>query len=68
VKAVRALTALREQGSGVTLPPLRRVLHTVPLSLADWGLVLAALAPVLAIELSKLVRRLGRKRAGAALI
>jgi P-type Ca2+ transporter type 2C len=53
----------------VALPPLRRVLHTVPLSLADWGLVLAgAVAPVLAIELSKLVRRLGRKRAEPASI
>lgn len=47
----------------VSAPLLNRVLHTVPLSGRDWGLVLVgAIAPVLLVELIKLVRRLGRPR------
>jgi P-type Ca2+ transporter type 2C len=52
----------------VSVPLLNRVLHTMPLAGRDWGLVLVgAIAPVLVVELIKLARRLGRKRAGAQL-
>ena len=46
------------QLSAVYWPFLQRVLHTTPLSAADWGLVAGCtLAPVLAVELAKLARR-----------
>jgi Ca2+-transporting ATPase len=45
----------------VYVPLLNRVLHTVPLSGRDWTLVLAgAIAPVLLVEIIKLVRRMAR--------
>ncbi len=47
------------QVAAVYLPPLQVVLKTVPLTAADWGLiVLGALAPVAVVEVVKLVQRL----------
>ncbi len=60
--AVGACTLL--QLAAVYWPFLRRVLHTAPLSAADWGLVAAcALAPVLIVELVKLAGRVAGRRA-----
>ena len=50
------------QLAAVYVPLLRRVLHTVPLSGADWGLIAAgSLMPVVVVESVKLVRRLRGK-------
>jgi Ca2+-transporting ATPase len=47
------------QLAAVYAPPLRHVLQTVPLTLADWTLVLlCALLPVVVVELVKLIGRL----------
>jgi hypothetical protein len=47
------------QVAAVYVPPLRRVLETVPLTSADWALIaLCAVAPVAVVELVKLVKRL----------
>lgn len=52
------LLCLLLQVAAVYVPLLRRVLRTVPLTAADWGLiVLGSLAPVAVVELVKLVRR-----------
>jgi len=46
------------QIAAVGVPLLRRVLHTVPLTAADWGVVTAgSLVPVAVVELVKLVQR-----------
>ena len=46
------------QLAAVTVPFLREVLHTVPLTAADWGLIAAgALLPVAVVELVKLGQR-----------
>jgi Ca2+-transporting ATPase len=46
------------QAAAVLVPVLRRVLHTAPLGLVDWAVVLGcSLAPVVISELVKLVRR-----------
>ena len=51
------------QVAAVYMPFLQTVLHTVPLNVADWGLVLAcSLAPVGVVELVKL----GRHASGSA--
>jgi hypothetical protein len=45
----------------VSLPPLRMLFATAPLSAEDWGLVLGlSLLPVTLVEVSKLIRRLRR--------
>ena len=47
------------QLAAVYVPPLRTVLHTVPLDVADWGVIAGlSLAPVVVVELVKLVTRL----------
>jgi Ca2+-transporting ATPase len=47
------------QLAAVYVPFLQAVLHTVPLSLTDWGLVLGfSVLPILIVELVKLFRRL----------
>jgi Ca2+-transporting ATPase len=47
------------QLAAVYVPFLQTVLHTVPLNLSDWGLVLGfSLLPVVVVEVVKLVRRL----------
>ena len=52
------LLCLLLQVAAVYVPLLRRVLRTVPLTAADWGLiVLGSLAPVAVVELVKLVQR-----------
>ena len=46
------------QLAAVNVPLLRDVLHTVPLTAADWGLIAAgSLGPVAVVELAKLVQR-----------
>jgi Ca2+-transporting ATPase len=56
------LTCLLLQVAAVYVPPLRRVLETVPLTSADWALIaLCAVAPVAVVELVKLVKRLRRR-------
>lgn len=63
--AATACTLL--QVAAVEVPLLNRVLHTVPLSVASWGVVLAAaLTPVLLVELWKLAWRLRRRVAHRA--
>jgi Ca2+-transporting ATPase len=53
------LVCLLLQVAGVYMPILQLVLHTVPLTAADWGLVLGfALLPVAAVEAVKLARHL----------
>lgn len=53
------LVCLLLQVVGVYMPILQLVLHTVPLSAADWGLVLAfSLLPVAVVEAVKLGRQL----------
>jgi Ca2+-transporting ATPase len=48
------------QLAAVYVPVLRDVLHTVPLTPPDWGLIAAgSLTPVAVVELVKLVQRLG---------
>ncbi len=52
------LTCIALQLAAVSFAPLRRVLDTVPLSAVDWGLIVASsLAPVLVVEVVKLVQR-----------
>jgi Ca2+-transporting ATPase len=56
------------QLAAVYLPLLQRVLHTVPLGGADWGLVAAcAVATVGVVELVKLAGRVARPRASLGL-
>ena len=46
------------QGTAVYLPLLQKVLHTVPPTLADWGVITAcSLIPVAVVECVKLIRR-----------
>jgi Ca2+-transporting ATPase len=55
------------QIAAVTVPFLRSVLHTVPLSAADWGLIAAgSLLPVAVVELVKLGQRWRSPRGEAA--
>ena len=50
------------QIAAVTVPPLRDVLHTVPLTPSDWGLIAAcSLTPVAVVEVVKLVRGIVRR-------
>lgn len=50
------------QIAAVGMPPLRDVLHTVPLTTADWGVIAgASLAPVVVIELVKAAERWRRR-------
>ena len=52
------LVCLLLQAAAVYVPLLQRVLHTVPLSAADWGVIAAcSLAPVAVVELVKVVQR-----------
>ncbi len=52
------------QVASVSLPLLRRVLHTVPPSAPEWAVVGAcSLAPVMIVELTKLVARGGGRKA-----
>jgi Ca2+-transporting ATPase len=55
------------QAAAVSVPLLRRVLHTLPPSPSDWAVIIScSLAPVVAVELVKLVQnRLGLGGAGA---
>jgi Ca2+-transporting ATPase len=52
------------QAAAVYLPLLQRVLHTVPPTLADWGVIaICSLFPVAVVELTKTIRRVtGRVR------
>ena len=46
------------QATAISLPPLQRLLHTVPPSLADWAVILTcSLLPLLLIEFFKNLRR-----------
>ena len=46
------------QVAAVYVPLLRTVLHTVPLSATDWGIVAScSLAPIAVVELVKLGQR-----------
>ncbi len=57
------LICLLLQAAAVYVPPLRDVLRTVSLNAADWGLIaLNALAPVVVVELVKLVQRSVERR------
>ncbi len=59
------LLCIALQLAAVYLPPLQRVLQTVPLGARDWALVLGfALAPVAVVEIVKAVER-RRTRRGA---
>jgi Ca2+-transporting ATPase len=52
------LACLMLQLAAAYWPPLQAVLHTVPLAVADWAVILAcSLAPVAVVEILKLVRR-----------
>ena len=52
------LVCLLLQVAAVYVPLLQAVLHTVPLTGADWGVVAAcSLAPVAVVELVKVVQR-----------
>jgi len=52
------LVCLLLQVAAVYLPFLQTVLHTVPLAVADWGLIAAcALTPVAIVELIKVLQR-----------
>jgi Ca2+-transporting ATPase len=52
------LVCLLLQAAAVYVPLLQRVLNTVPLSAADWGMIAAcSLAPVAIVELVKVVQR-----------
>ena len=54
------------QLAAVYWPFLQGVLHTAPLSVADWAAVLGlALAPVVVVELVKLAQRLAAPRSHA---
>ena len=55
------------QAAAVSVPLLRRVLHTVPPSPSDWAVIIAcSLAPVAVVEIVKLVQnRSGSGGAGA---
>ena len=46
------------QVAAVSVPLLQRVLHTVPPTAADWGVIIAcSLAPLAIVEMVKLARR-----------
>jgi Ca2+-transporting ATPase len=52
------LVCLLLQVAAVHVPLLRAVLHTVPLTGADWGVIAAgSLSPVAVVELIKVVQR-----------
>ena len=52
------LGCLLLQAAAVYVPFLQAVLHTVPLTTADWGLIAAcSLIPVAVVELVKFVQR-----------
>jgi Ca2+-transporting ATPase len=56
------LACILLQLAAVYVPFLRGVLHTVPLTGADWALIATgSLTPVAIVELIKLARRLSRK-------
>ena len=46
------------QVAAVYWPPLQQLLHTVPLTLADWGVLALVAAPIFVVpEIAKMVRR-----------
>lgn len=54
--SIAAMTAL--QVAAVYAPPLQRILHTAPLTLADWGIILLACLPLFIVpEMYKIWRR-----------
>ena len=60
------LTCVVLQVAAISAPPLRALLHTIPPTAFDWGVISAcSLAPVAIVELSKLATR-QRSRAAAA--
>ena len=51
-------TCLVLQAAAVYLPLLQRVLHTVPPTVADWGMIAAcSLMPVILVEVAKLIQQ-----------
>ncbi len=57
------------QSVAVYLPLLQKVLHTVPPTISDWGVIAAcSLTPVAVVELVKVVQRVAIHRTGASLV
>ena len=55
------------QAAAVYVPLLQKVLHTVPPTLSDWGLIAAcSLMPVVVVELVKVIQRVAIRKPGTA--
>ncbi len=56
-------TCLVLQAAAVCVPLLQKVLHTVPPNSSDWGVIVAcSLAPVVVVEIVKLIQRITTRR------
>ena len=56
-------TCLILQAAAIYVPLLRKVLHTVPPTFSDWGVIVAcSLAPVVVVEVVKLIQRSRTRR------
>ncbi len=59
-------TCLGLQAAAVYVPLLQKVLHTVPPTLSDWGVIAAcSLTPVLVVEFAKLTQRITSRSSAA---
>ena len=55
------------QAATVYLPLLQQVLHTVPPTVSDWGVIAAcSLMPVAVVEFVKVVQRVAARNLGAS--
>ena len=60
-------TCLILQAAAVYVPLLQKVLHTVPPTLSDWGVIAAcSLMPVAVVELVKVIQRVAFRKPGTA--
>jgi Ca2+-transporting ATPase len=55
------------QAAAVYVPLLQRVLHTVPPTVSDWGVIAAcSLLPVVVVEFVKIFQRVASPQSGAS--
>ena len=54
------------QAAAVYVPLLQKVLHTVPPTLSDWGVIAAcSLMPIAVVELTKVIQRVAFRKSGS---
>ena len=55
------------QAAAVYVPLLQKVLHTVPPTVSDWGVIAAcSLTPVAVVEFVKVIQRIAASKTGAS--